>query len=136
MELSAETFLEVVRSLRSDGTPKKMRRRKLPRVGVRLRLVILPCGPNSTGAAPRAVLVRLRDLSRRGVGFVHTERLEIGQAFFVNLPREAGGNLFLLGRIERCRQIDRDQFDIGGSIRLDVPREEVEQHVAGLRRSA
>lgn len=136
MDLTAETFLEVLRSLRSDELPQKLRRRKLPRVGVRLRLVILPCGPRLAGAAPRSVMVRLRDLSRRGMGFIHTEPLEIGRAFLIALEREAGGTVHLLGSVNRCRRIDERCYDIGGLVRLDVPREEMQGHINGLRRSA
>lgn len=136
MNLTAETFLEIVRSLRSDGLPQKLRRRKLPRVGARLRLVILPCGPRSAGIAPRAATVRLRDFSRNGMGFIHSEPLVNGQAFLICLEREAGGTVHLLGRVNRCRALDGRHYDIGGSIRLDVPRAEMQGHIDDLRRSA
>ena len=138
MNLTAEAFLEVLRSLRSDAPQAQMRRRRLPRVGVRLRLLILPMGDdgNSPRPLPRPVTVRLRNLSRRGIGFVHNQPLSPGQAFMMTLPREAGGNVHLLGRVERCRQIDQETWDIGSSIRLDVPREEFEAHLARFRKSA
>lgn len=139
MELTAEALLDVLRSLRTDSAAAQMRRRKLPRVGVRLRLTILPCGtpePGRSAAKPIPVSVRLRDLSRRGLGFVHNGPLEIGQAFLITLPRQTGGQVHLLGRVERCRPIDGGAFDIGGSIRLDVPRQEVEYYLRDLRRSA
>src|SRR5690606_35171123 len=74
MELTAETLLEVLRSLRCDPTSSAMRRRRLPRVGVRLRLKILPFreGPGNGPRMPQPAVVRLRDLSRRGLGFVHS----------------------------------------------------------------
>lgn len=136
MHLSAETFLEVLRSLRSDLLPQKLRRRRLPRVGARLRLVILPCGPRAAGIPPRAAMVRLRDLSRNGMGFIHTRPLMVGQAFLICLEREAGGIVHLLGTVNRCRPLDARHYDIGGTIRLDVPREEMQGHLDELRRSA
>ena len=139
MELTAEVLLDVLRSLRTDAAAAQMRRRRLPRVGVRLRLTILPCGPAEPGRLaerPTPAIVRLRDLSRRGLGFVHTRPLAIGQPFLITLPRQAGGLVHLLGRVERCRPIDGGAFDVGGSIRLDVPREEIEYYLRESRRSA
>ena len=138
MELTAETLLEVLRSLRCDPTSAAMRRRRLPRVGVRLRLKILPFGegPGNGPRMPQPAVVRLRDLSRRGLGFVHSSPLEVGQSFIITLPREAGGHVHMLGQVERCRALEGGSWEIGSSIRTDVPREEIERLLAGRRRSA
>lgn len=137
MELTAETLLEVLRSLRCDPTSAAMRRRRLPRVGVRLRLKILPFGEGGAGPRmPQPAIVRLRDLSRRGLGFVHSAPLEVGQSFIITLPREAGGHVHMLGQVERCRALEGGSWEIGSSIRTDVPREEIERLLASGRRSA
>ena len=129
MELTAETLLEVLKSLRSDAPTGAMRRRKLPRVGVRLKLTILPSG----GPA----VVRVRNISRRGLGFVHNQPLAIGQAFIISLPRESGGTVEMIGRVERCRPLDGGgSYDVGAALRVDVPREEIDYHLRNLRRSA
>ena len=141
MELTAEVLLEVLRSLRTDAPAAQMRRRRLPRVGVRLRLTILPCRDRRTEAGAPAecgepVIVRLRNLSRRGLGFIHNQPLQLGQPFIITLPSERGGHVRMLGRVERCRTIDSGTYDIGCSIRTDVPREEIDYFLSGLRRSA
>ena len=136
MDLTAETLLEVLKSLRSDAPAGQMRRRQLPRVGVSLRLMILPCGEPAGSTAGPAV-VRLRNLSRHGLGFVHNRPLSLGQSFVITLPREAGGSVQMLGRVERCRPLDGGgSYDIGAAIRTDVPREELDYHLRSLRRSA
>ena len=104
----------------------------MPRVGARLRLVILPCGPRSAGIAPRPVQVGLRNLSRRGIGFVHTEPLVLGQAFLICLERQTGETVHLLGRVERCHPISDRHYDIGGSFRVDIPRHEMQVHIDAL----
>ena len=135
MDLTAEALTEVLHSLRSDAPSGQMRRRKLPRVGVRLRLMILPCGEASATAGP--AVVRLRNISRHGFGFIHSRPLAIGQAFVITLPREAGGSVQMLGRVERCRPLDGGgSYDVGAEIRTDVPREELDFHLRTLRRSA
>ena len=136
MDLTAETLLEVLRSLRSDAPAAgQMRRRQLPRVGVSLRLLILPCGGSADAGGP--AVVRLRNLSRHGLGFVHNRPLALGQSFVITLPREAGGSVQMLGRVERCRPLDGGgSYDVGAAIRTDVPREEIDYHLRSLRRSA
>ena len=129
--LTAEALMEVIRSLRSDldaatAAGGSLRRRKLPRVGLRLKVTIL----NDDDATP--AVVRVRNLSPRGLGFVHTAPLPVGGEFLVELPCERGGSVHLAGRVERCRPIDARLWDVGGSLRLDVPRQEIE---ARLRRA-
>ena len=140
MELTAETLLEVLRDLRSDAQTGQMRRRRLPRVGVRLSLVILPCGKSAASveaAKAGPATVHLRNISRRGLGFTYGKPFAVNQDFIISLPRQTGGNVHLLGRVERCRRLDGGMaYDIGAAIRVDVPREEVEYHLARVRRCA
>jgi hypothetical protein len=141
--MTAEALMEVLRSLRSDPAGgvasgragSGRRRRKLPRVGLRLSLVILPMAASSA-APPIPQMVRLRNLGPRGLGFIHTQPLALEQQFLIVLPRESGGMAHLLGRVERCRPLEAGTYDIGCSIRLDVPRQEMDHFVQQTRRRA
>lgn len=139
MELTAEAVMDVLRSLRSDGpggggggsSPSGRRPRQLPRVGMRVKLLILPLDPEAAPPQPAApVTVRVRNLSPRGLGLVHDHPLQVGQEFLIVLPREAGGVAYLLGRVQRCRELEGGgSFDVGASIRTDVPRDLLLRHV-------
>lgn len=156
MELTAEAVMDLLRSLRSDdsggngggSSPSGRRPRQLPRVGVRMKLVILPIAgeaddnatpppPPPPPTPPAPVAVRVRNLSPRGLGFIHNQPLPVGQEFLILLPRHAGGIAHLLGRVQRCRELEGGgAYDIGAAICMDVPREILLHHVQNARRCA
>jgi hypothetical protein len=146
--IGVESLLHAIRSLRADLTAQtaaggSLMRRGQPRVGLRLRMTILPLGGRALPPGPdadRATHVHLRNLSPRGVGFVHDRVLEEGRHFLIELPRERGGNAHLLGCVERCRRIETAAgasplYDIGGSLDLGATADDIRQ-LRGERKSA
>ena len=132
--LTAEALADILRALRADAARPSdkiggRRRRSAPRVGVRLQISILPLDGQLPASQAR-VLVRVRDLSPTGLGFVHREPLAKGQPFVIRLPKAIGGIARLLGRVEHCRRIDGGQYQIGATVLLNAPRAEVEALLA------
>src|SRR5688572_12018854 len=84
MQLTAETFLQIVQSLRTDGmTAGHREARKAPRVGIRGRVEILL--PKSKGA--QRINVSVRDLSAAGIGLLINEPFLVrGEEFLLMLP--------------------------------------------------
>ncbi len=140
--MTAESLMEILRSLRSDGLldgdgNRTMKRRKLPRVGVRARVTILPVdGDSAVRQRPAPSNVRLRDVGPRGIGFIADLDMKLGQKFLVLLHRERGGVIHLLAEVRRSRQVSTGSFEIGGAFHLNATREEVEGHLRSLDRAA
>ena len=137
MQLTVEAIIETLRTLTSDGvgdSPRGRTPRRLPRVGLRMQITILPLSDESM---PRPATVRLRNMSPAGLGFLMDEPLREGQQFLIRLPRDRGGSAHLLGVVQRCRKLDGvSSHDVGATLRLDVPREEMARHVASVRNVA
>ena len=137
MQLTVEAIIETLRSLTSDGvgdSPRGRTPRRLPRVGLRMRIMILPLKGESR---PRPAIVRLRNMSPAGLGLMVDEPMQAGQQFLIRLPRDRGGSAHLLGVVERCRKLDGvASHDVGATLRLDVPRAEMARHVASVRKVA
>ena len=125
--------MDVIRTLKSDLTATtaaggSLRRRRQPRVGVRLRLLIRAGGRGGRdGRDSVAVAARLRDLGPRGVGLLTDREMPVGGDFVIELPRELGGVAHLMGRVERCRRVGGADalYEVGATLRPDAPRDEV-----------
>ncbi|MEM1011372.1 MAG: hypothetical protein AAGI46_04020 [Planctomycetota bacterium] len=139
--MTAESLLEILRSLRSDGlldadSNRSMRRRKLPRVGIRDRLTILPVGNDCderVTASPTNI--RIRDIGPRGIGFVSDVAMSVGEKFLVLLHRERGGIVHILAEVKRARNVG-GTYDIGGTFHLDTTREEINAYLRSVKRAA
>ena len=110
MQLSHETLAECVHCLRRDHKDRLgQERRTLPRFRVWAPLRIDP-GPNGE-IAPFTGWVR--DLSRGGIGVMHTRALPIGTQFVVTLPLLGPEPLRLLCEVVYCGGGAPDIFSIG-----------------------
>ncbi len=96
MLLTADTFLQVTESLRSDGTGNTHEQRKNPRVGIRL--------------------------SATGMGLLTTEPfLKMGQSFILLLP--AGGEMSrraMLCKVKRFNPLSSNLFSVGASFEREI----------------
>ena len=140
MRLTAELLVDMLRDLRADSPGTRARsgqsRRRLPRIGVRLQMTILPLDGDRE---MQQVTVRVRDIGRGGFGFTHNTPLQPGQQFLVELPRQIGGTTWILGEVNRCEEQAGGTCLIGSRIRLDVPTVEVNrlmQSATARRKSA
>jgi hypothetical protein len=126
MKLSAEVFAHITGSLRSDELALVTgEKRKSPRVGFRGQLIIRVISAAGPGAPVR---VRLRDLSRTSIGFLHRQNLPVGRKFVICLSNdstEPGGVTQLLYQVVRCDALDDGLFAIGATFVQTSPAKPV-----------
>ena len=119
MNLSAETFLQIIKSLRSDDTSGTSReQRKKPRVGVRGRSSIMI--PEKSGG--RIHPVNVRDISASGIGLLMNEPLVgVGEEFVLMLP-SAGqqSKRQMLCGVTRFNKLSPNLYSVGASFKHEV----------------
>lgn len=114
MNITAETFLQIIKSLRSDSSNGQTReQRKTPRVGVRGRSTITI--PSKSGSKQHPVTVR--DLSVNGIGMLMVEPLvAVGEEFVLMLP--SGGQQDkrqMLCKVTRFNKLSPNLYSVGAS---------------------
>lgn len=110
MDLTAEQFAEVLKSL-GDGrhyTPSDKRR--APRVTHRCRAAITLGRDISAG--PR-VSVTVKDFSPRGICLVRAEELRAGSNFIIALGRRAAPPVYILCTVVHCQAVSKQMHTIG-----------------------
>jgi hypothetical protein len=122
MHLTADTFLEIVGSLRSDAGCTAMReQRKAPRVGVRGRATIMITPQTS----PKVVSVNVRDISAAGIGLLVPEPgLDEGHEFLLLLPKGIRHPKRAVScTVQRFTQLAESLFSVGAILGNEVPAE-------------
>jgi hypothetical protein len=116
MHLSAEQYKEIIKSLKSHGWERHNSEQRIrPRVGLRSQLAIRP---RSSGvASPRALQVWLRNLSRSGIGIVHSQGLDEGTEFVAEFPGYNHRNLSVLYSVAHCKPLSKALFGIGAKFK-------------------
>ena len=141
MDLTAEQLLDIVRDLKGDPA---QRRRLLPRVGLRSTLRLWPCdAKRHTSKEP--VVLRLRDISRRGMGAISPASLDVGNPVLLEVPYEMQeGTMWVLGRVVRStaqraahgdRNADKGHL-VGIELMLDTPRALLDVYVQRVQSRA
>ena len=122
--------MDIVRDLRGDPT---LRRRTLPRVGLRHTLRLWPCdAKRHTSKDP--VVLRLRDISRRGLGAVSPTSLDVGNPVLLEVPYETQeGNLWVLGRVVRSQAQREKGHLVGIELMLDTPKALLDVYVSRVQ---
>lgn len=111
MQLTADLYREILRSLRSDSrSSRNLEKRSSPRVGLRSRVTILPAG----GGAP--VVIGVRDLSANGIGLVHTQAMPIGARFTAMFAGRVHDSLAVVYCVANCKELSKSQYSIGASV--------------------
>lgn len=115
MQLTADLYREILRSLRSDNrSSRNLEKRTAPRVGLRSKLTIIP----SNGSAPASTCVR--DISANGIGLVHPESLPIGSQFTAMFAGRANDALAVVYIVANCKEISKTLYSIGATVvRID-----------------
>ncbi|HXE54967.1 MAG TPA: PilZ domain-containing protein [Tepidisphaeraceae bacterium] len=115
MQLTADLYREILRSLRSDNrSSRNLEKRAAPRVGLRSKLTIVP----STGSAPTNTCVR--DISAHGIGLVHPESMPIGSQFTAMFAGRANDTLAVVYTVANCKEISKSLYSIGATVsRID-----------------
>ena len=113
MELSADLFEQIVGGLKGDNVAGRDKRIE-PRVGLRKRTTIM-VGMSDTGADLHHVWVR--DLSRSGIGILHSKTLKPNSDFAIKIPRRDGNDVTITYTVKYCKVAGPKQFSIGGVLK-------------------
>ena len=112
MKLDRKLFKSVVDALRGEG--RRGDQRACPRVGLTAEVLIKPLGSNEN---QQMVVVRVRDLSRTGIGFLHTMSMHEGMEMLLHLPIPGFQPQVILCEVRHCRAVGEKLFAVGASLR-------------------
>jgi hypothetical protein len=119
MELSAEEFSRIVHSLgmatSADG-PEGQRR--AARVSRQAQLSIATI---KNGRPETATTVRVKDLSSRGIGFIHDRRLKESSQFVMRMTREELPPIEILCTVVHCAQVSNEIWSVGAEFTCVAP---------------
>ena len=101
MGLSGNMIQAVLKGLKTDLSSSELR--KAVRVGMRIRIKLVPI---VNGMPQRPIQVWCRDISSHGVSFVHSQTLQLGLIFQLDLPRDADKTMKLFCQITRRQKIE------------------------------
>jgi hypothetical protein len=113
MHLSTKQFSEILSGLGNDVRDPSFAgsdKRRAHRVPVNNRVTIIP---DITGENPQAVGVELRDISPRGIGFLHSRALPSGGQFVLELPQTAGEPVRMLCSVVHSKPTNEGPFAVG-----------------------
>ncbi|HTW93744.1 MAG TPA: PilZ domain-containing protein [Tepidisphaeraceae bacterium] len=105
-------FEELVNSVKS--TPVNNHDKRVsPRVGMSLTVDLCDM---RTGKPVRVGPVRLRDVSRTGVGFIFPRQIKTGMEFCLSFPRNYSAPLLIGYQCVHCRSVSERLFTIGAAL--------------------
>jgi hypothetical protein len=115
MQLTADLYREILRSLRSDTrSNRNLEKRGAPRVGLRSKITIVPAG----GGTP--IVTCVRDLSANGIGLVHPEIMPIGSQFTAMFAGRGNDTLAVVYTVANCKELSKSLYSIGATVaRID-----------------
>jgi hypothetical protein len=120
--LSPEQFAELITLIETnhdDGPKPEVRRAQ--RIAHPCRISITLGDHDHTGLAH---LVQLKDISARGMCFLHNAELPIGSAFVVKLEAPDGNSVSILSNVVHCRQLDKNTYQIGAEFTCSLNRKD------------
>jgi hypothetical protein len=110
--LSPEQFAELIKVIETthddDGPKSEVRRAQ--RIAHPCRIAITQGTAADSGPS---YPVQLKDISARGICFLHNVELPYGMPFVVKLEGPGGKNVTILSSVVHCRQLDKHTFQIG-----------------------
>jgi len=121
--LSAEMFEQIAEALKSDGPPGRDKRLE-PRVGMTGEVMLLNMSDRRRGGV---ISVRVRDISRSGVGLYHSARFAKGERFIIQLRTLKNEPIWMICVTAYCRKLQEDRFSIGARIQQVMNSAEVEK---------
>jgi hypothetical protein len=124
MNITAESWEQLLRSVKVEDTRGGSELRSNPRVGIRARLSIIPL---VNGVRGRPIAVWTRDISVDGLGFINTEPMQPRSEFLFELERKQGAGVPLrfLCTVHSCREVGGDLYCIGTSCKQLNPNEKI-----------
>jgi hypothetical protein len=132
MRLSAEIFQQIVDALRSDRKSDRDKRLE-PRVGMAGEATLVS---RREDGRPVSARVRVRDVSRSGIGIIHSRRFAQGQPLIIQLQSTTGDPIWLVCVAAYSRRFETDRYSVGVRIQQVVHADEVNRLTAELGNSA
>lgn len=132
MRLSAEMFQEIVDALHSDVQRERDHRLE-PRVGMAVEATLVSLGPDGKRLASR---VRIRDISRSGIGLYYPTRFAKAQRLVIQLHTHNEEPIWLICVTAYCRRVEQDRYAVGARIKQMLRPEQVRKVEAQLGRAA
>jgi hypothetical protein len=112
MQLTAEWFDQIVKSLRSDErNSSRHGLRKEGRVGVRCSVDVIPRVFSDDGET--VVRVKIRDISHSGIGFTSRVKMTLGHEMICRLPGDNNSTVEVPMTIRHCNRLAKGLFSIG-----------------------
>jgi hypothetical protein len=117
MELTARQFADMVNHLKG---PSRFggEQRRAPRVERQARIAIVPV---VEGQPRTPVDVDVKNISSRGLGFVHTRKLKPGSQFLVNLSPQGAEPVEMLCTVVHCDPAGKGVYAIGAEFTCLAP---------------
>ncbi|HEX8916300.1 MAG TPA: PilZ domain-containing protein [Humisphaera sp.] len=138
MNLSADQFSAVMKSLENPAPREETEKRRAPRVAHRARVpIVIEHGT----PAERTTVVTVRDLSPRGIGLLHSDRLARGTPFMIRIDRKGGPAVCVLCTVAHCRLQPGGVYSVGAEFTCVLnkeqqpPAESVREDLERIRRS-
>jgi len=129
MKLTAETFEELVSSLKAQHCAEKSLR-KSARVGLHVSAQMIAIA--EAGVPPERHTVNVRDLSVEGLNILHHASMRQGRPFIIELPRTAGPDLRMLCIVRHCRLVGPNLYSIGAIFRSTLASAPAPQAPTGV----
>lgn len=113
MNLSTRQFAMLVKRLEagpSDPAFLGDNKRRAGRVELKSRATIVPY---ADGVAGEGVGVEVRNVSPRGIRFLHSKSLARGSQFVLELPQDTGDPVNILCTVVHCQPTEEGPFAVG-----------------------
>jgi len=110
MDLTAEQFAEVLKSLGEGRYSAPSDKRRAARVTHRCRAAITL--GSQVGAGQR-ISVTVKDFSPRGICLVRAEEMRNGSNFIIALGRRGGPPVYILCTVVHCQAVSKEMHTIG-----------------------
>ena len=112
-----EELSELIHRLHSSAGESDGERRQAPRVS---RSGTLDIRVALDGKKTRTISVRFRDCSSTGIGFSHSNSMEISTRFEVVIKHPTRGDQVLRYEVVRCQKMAKGSYNIGARILRDI----------------
>jgi hypothetical protein len=123
MNLTAQSFSEVLTCLQGSGHNAGMEKRRASRLDLQAKVHI---SIFADGKIVRSLTAMTRDLSFTGVGLMSAIPLQRGDTFIIHLPRQNKPAIYVVTTVMFCRPVADSLFTVGGEFVRELPNSEAE----------
>ncbi len=102
------------------GKPASLRKRRFTRFGVRGTGLLVNAVAAASASEHTSLSIQLRDISRGGVGFLHSEPLRVDYSYRLLLTDQGLVLASLPLFVRYCQQIEKSAYLIGGEFGIEA----------------